>query len=106
MAIDINKLQSSANTQVRSQKTQNNVANSSPSTSNSAPKSADSVMITEQAQQLQGVQSQMSAMPDVDLNKVAEIKAAIAEGKYKVDAEKLAANISTFESELSQLHTE
>ncbi|MBT1443074.1 flagellar biosynthesis anti-sigma factor FlgM [Shewanella sp. JM162201] len=68
-----------------------------------APQKADSVMITSQAQQLQSVQSKLSSLPEVDQKKVAEIKQAIAEGRYKVDPEKLAANIARFEKEMQDL---
>ncbi|MCL2919705.1 flagellar biosynthesis anti-sigma factor FlgM [Shewanella litorisediminis] len=68
-----------------------------------APQKADSVMITSQAQQLQSVQSKLSSLPEVDQKKVAEIKQAIAEGRYKIDPEKLAANIASFEAELQEL---
>ena len=37
-------------------------------------------------------------------NKINEIKAAIAEGRYKIDPEKLASNIANFENELKDLN--
>lgn len=48
----------------------------------------------------------MASLPEVDQKKVAEIKQAIAEGRYKIDPEKLAANIASFEAELSDLNKE
>ena len=45
----------------------------------------------------------MASLPEVDQKKVAEIKQAISEGRYKVDPEKLAANIASFEAELGGL---
>lgn len=107
MAIDINKIQIPSNSRVQTTTTQKESAN----TASGAAKAqtagrADSVEITAQAQQLQGVQSQMASLPEIDDKKVAEIKSAIAEGRYKIDPEKLAANIGAFESELSQLNAE
>ena len=46
----------------------------------------------------------MASLPEIDQKKITEIKLAIAEGRYKVDPEKLAANISQFESELNELN--
>ncbi|MDF0532950.1 flagellar biosynthesis anti-sigma factor FlgM [Shewanella yunxiaonensis] len=63
----------------------------------------DSVVVSAQAQQLQGMQSKIASMPDVDMKKVAEIKQAISEGRYKVDPEKLANNIAQFESNMVDL---
>ncbi|MCF1426736.1 MAG: flagellar biosynthesis anti-sigma factor FlgM [Shewanella sp.] len=102
--MDINKLND-----VNSTRTQNAVGDT-----NQAPKSVDtqpaastdkpdSVSITAQAQQLQGAYSKMAVMPEVDAQKIAEIKQAIAEGHYKVDPEKLATNIAQFEQELQDL---
>ena len=62
------------------------------------------MVITAQAQQLQGAQTKMASLPEVDQKKVAEIKQAIAEGRYKIDPEKLAANIASFEAELNDLN--
>ncbi|MCH4293815.1 flagellar biosynthesis anti-sigma factor FlgM [Shewanella sp. 3B26] len=67
------------------------------------PQKADSFVITSQAQQLQSVQSKLASLPEVDQKKVAEIKQAIAEGRYKIDPEKLAANIARFEKEMQDL---
>jgi negative regulator of flagellin synthesis FlgM len=102
MAIDINKLNTST-TQLRSNRDMAAKASETaakPSTSNVK---TDSVSITSQAQQLQGAQAKMSSLPEVDQKKVAEIKLAISEGRYTVDPEKLAANIASFEAELSEL---
>lgn len=60
----------------------------------------DSVSITSEAQELQNVQTKMSNIPEVDTQKVEEIKLAIAEGRYKIDVEQLATNMAKFESEL------
>ncbi|WP_137226457.1 flagellar biosynthesis anti-sigma factor FlgM [Shewanella sp. MEBiC00475] len=104
MAIDI-KHNTANNTQMRTARDTQSAAQSK---TTAAPKSAapvktDSVSITSQAQQLQGAQTKMASLPEVDQKKVAEIKQAISEGRYKVDPEKLAANIASFEAELGSL---
>ncbi|KVW99935.1 flagellar biosynthesis anti-sigma factor FlgM [Shewanella frigidimarina] len=107
MAIDI-KHNTATNTQMR---TARDTQSATQSATNAAPKSAapvktDSVSITSQAQQLQSAQTKMASLPEVDQKKVAEIKQAISEGRYKVDPEKLAANIASFEAELGSLSSD
>ncbi|MCL1036472.1 flagellar biosynthesis anti-sigma factor FlgM [Shewanella corallii] len=105
MAIDINKLSGVNNTRSRTAVGESNQAPKSTDTQPAASgNKPDSVNITPQAQQLQGAHSKMASMPEVDVQKVAEIKQAIAEGRYKVDAEKLASNIAQFEQELQDLN--
>ena len=105
MAIDINKLNGVNSTRAR---TAVGDANQAPKSTENQPavsgNKPDSVSITPQAQQLQGAHSKMASMPEVDVQKVAEIKQAIAEGRYKVDPEKLAANIAQFEQEMQDLN--
>jgi negative regulator of flagellin synthesis FlgM len=57
----------------------------------------DSVSLTPQAQQLKSLQEKAQQQPAFDSKKVEELKKAISEGKYQVDAEKLAKNIAAFE---------
>ncbi|QIZ77256.1 flagellar biosynthesis anti-sigma factor FlgM [Ferrimonas lipolytica] len=71
-----------------------------------APKTTngDEVVLTDQAQQLKKAEASMDAASGIDMDKVTSVKAAIANGSYHVDPEKLAANISKFESELDGLN--
>ncbi|MGL4616301.1 MAG: flagellar biosynthesis anti-sigma factor FlgM [Shewanella sp.] len=111
MAIDI-KLNTGTTSQLRAGITkpnseQINSAQADQVTAKSTPpQKGDSVVITAQAQQLQGAQAKMASLPEVDLKKVAEIKQAIAEGRYKIDPEKLAVNIASFEAQLQDLDKE
>ncbi|AXQ15276.1 flagellar biosynthesis anti-sigma factor FlgM [Shewanella algae] len=103
MAMDIKQLQNQP--RVNTGSVHKNTAQSSQTAQQgAAPQKADSVVVSQQAQQLQGVQSKMVSLPEIDQKKITEIKLAIAEGRYKVDPEKLAANISQFESELNELN--
>lgn len=108
MAMDIKQLQNQP--RVNTGSVPKNTAQSSQTAQQgaapqgAAPQKADSVVVSQQAQQLQGVQSKMASLPEIDQKKITEIKLAIAEGRYKVDPEKLAANISQFESELNELN--
>ncbi|WP_133407583.1 flagellar biosynthesis anti-sigma factor FlgM [Parashewanella tropica] len=107
MPIDTNKLNHSLNNRVHVRKVavksenapQTHAANDAPH-----PVKGDSVELTSQAQQLQKMQTRLSLMSDVDHNKVSGIKQAISEGRYKIDADSLAKNIASFESELNALY--
>ncbi|MBB1268107.1 flagellar biosynthesis anti-sigma factor FlgM [Shewanella sp. SR44-3] len=101
MAIDINKLNTT--TPLRANRDMAAKANDTATKQSTSSVKTDSVSITSQAQQLQSAQAKMSSLPEIDQKKVAEIKLAITEGRYKVDPEKLAANIASFEAELSEL---
>ncbi|TMN41927.1 flagellar biosynthesis anti-sigma factor FlgM [Pseudoalteromonas sp. S2755] len=80
---------------------QRNDANSASVKSSATPKAAaDSVSLTPQAQQLKTVNEKAQQSSGFDDKKVEELKKAIAEGKYQVDAEKLAKNIAAFEFEI------
>ncbi|MFY8272939.1 flagellar biosynthesis anti-sigma factor FlgM [Pseudoalteromonas sp. SSDWG2] len=57
----------------------------------------DSVSLTPQARQMKSLQEKAERSSGFDEQKVAELKKAIAEGKYHVDSEKLAKNIAAFE---------
>jgi len=73
---------------------QANVANTT-----SAPRQ-DAVSLTQQAQQLNKLHRRAEQDTGVDADKVARIKKAIADGSYSVDAERLAAKIAHFESDM------
>ncbi|QSX39708.1 flagellar biosynthesis anti-sigma factor FlgM [Shewanella cyperi] len=111
MAMDIKQSNAANAARVRAsntpaQQVQQQSAKTEQTQGNGAAHKNDSVVITSQAQQLQGIQSRMAALPDVDQKKIAEIKQAIAEGRYKVDPEKLAANIARFEKDMQDLDSD
>ncbi|WP_220737901.1 flagellar biosynthesis anti-sigma factor FlgM [Shewanella sp. c952] len=107
MAMDIKQVNSAATARINTSNAgKGSAAQSAPAApaQTAAAQKADSVSITPQAQQLQNVQTKMADMPDIDQKKVDEIKAAIAEGRYKIDPDKLATNIANFENDLSDLN--
>lgn len=53
----------------------------------------DQVDISDRARQLQEARKQLAGLPEVDEQKVADVKAGLAKGTYKVDAERVAANM-------------
>lgn len=76
---------------------------------NSAPKpaaqeaparGADQVSFSSQARDLKNLENSVRRLPDVDQSRVARIKAALADGSYKIDNEKLAGKLLDFEEEI------
>ena len=65
-----------------------------------AKATSDSVSITPQAQQLNKLNEKAEQSSGIDHKKVNELKKAIANGEYKIDAEKLAENINKLEFKL------
>ena len=103
MAIDIKHVNPHANTRIGTGTSAKSAEAQTPAAPAPTTQKGDSVSITAQAQQIQNVQTKMADLPEIDQKKVDEIKAAIAEGRYKIDPEKLATNIATFENELKDL---
>jgi len=65
----------------------------------SAPAS-DKFSLTDDANQLQALQQMIADMPDVDKQRIAELRSAIENGEYQVDSQKLAQNMIDFEGQL------
>ncbi|MDA8141413.1 MAG: flagellar biosynthesis anti-sigma factor FlgM [Desulfobacteraceae bacterium] len=53
----------------------------------------DRVELSEQAREMQVARQAIQQMPDVDLEKVAKVKAQLKAGQYQVNAEKTAAQM-------------
>lgn len=61
---------------------------------------ADTVHISSQAIDLQGLEAHISSLPDVDNSRVTELRTRIANGQYQVEPARLAGKILGFESGL------
>lgn len=55
-----------------------------------AKSSADQVQLSQEAKKLGQLREKIESSPDVDMNKVNEIRRAIAEGKFHVNPERIA----------------
>lgn len=65
-------------------------------------RSADEVRLSEQARQLRSLEGRVNAQDAFDGERVEAIRTAIAEGRYHVDAERLAERFIELESSLNQ----
>jgi negative regulator of flagellin synthesis FlgM len=54
---------------------------------------SDTVSLTNAAEQIQSLQQVIADVPVVDSERVASLKAAIADGSYSIDADQLAQNL-------------
>jgi len=64
-----------------------------------ASQSGESVHFSNEAQQLQKISDTLRDQPAVDKARVAELKAAIADGSYKVDSNRVASKLLNFEAQ-------
>ncbi|APC19301.1 flagellar biosynthesis anti-sigma factor FlgM [Pseudomonas frederiksbergensis] len=107
MVIDFSRLNSSptlaSSTRTSANKETGDAGKSAPlSTSTeqvSATKSGESVHLSNEAQQLQKITDKLRDQPAVDNARVAELKAAIADGSYKVDSNRVASKLLNFEAQ-------
>ncbi len=57
------------------------------------PSNKDNVVLSSEAQGLVRLQAKISNLPDVNLDRVAAIKQAIAEGRFEINPERIAENM-------------
>ncbi len=61
--------------------------------------SSDTVHISSQAIDLQGLEAHISQLPDVDKVRVTELRTQIANGQYQINPDRIADKILGFEAE-------
>ncbi len=61
----------------------------------------DSVSLTDTAARLQKLENTISALPVVDAQRVEDIRSAIANGEYQIDAESIADKMLSFDRSLN-----
>ena len=60
----------------------------------------DTLNLTDQARQLQDLERTLASLPVVDEARVAELKEAVASGRYEVDADRVAEKLRLLERRL------
>ena len=71
-------------------------------TQTASSSSKDSVQLTPQALNLNKMQKQSSSEPQVNKQRIETLKAAILNGDYKINTERLAEKLSKFEGDFSK----
>lgn len=99
MAMNINNLPKTGQVNQQSQ-LQQKAAESSSNVAQERTARTDSVSLTPQAKHLGELQKKATDEPVMNQKKMDEIKKAIASGEYKVDPEKLAKNMMSYELDL------
>ncbi|MCJ8205645.1 flagellar biosynthesis anti-sigma factor FlgM [Pseudomonas sp. RGM2987] len=101
MVIDFNRLNSSSPLPGTTRTSASKETDKSAPLSTPAEKvsNGESVHLSTEAQQLQKVTDKLRDQPVVDKARVAELKAAIADGSYKVDSNRVASKLLNFEAQ-------
>ena len=71
-------------------------------TAQSAVPASDTVELTSSAKLLERLEKTLASLPAVDSNRVAEVKAAIENGEYEIDADAIADAMIRFERSLGE----
>lgn len=104
MAIDITGLNSAqpGGNRSRVNESQNNQSqatnNGSAAATPAAPASVDTVKLSDTARTLQSAEHDIQSQPEIDNDRVAALRAAIDDGSYQVDSEKVAGKMLQMDS--------
>ncbi|WP_299183699.1 flagellar biosynthesis anti-sigma factor FlgM [uncultured Neptuniibacter sp.] len=81
---------------------QNSAAKSGSSATSAQPPSSkgDTVKLSTAAQTLQNVETKLANTPDVDSERVEQLRQEIESGNYQINAERVASKMLNFESQL------
>lgn len=105
MANDISGINSSRSQQTGDRNVTNNKKESARSADHSAPgasSSRDKVSLTDTAERLKALEHQLAQQPEIDRNRVNDMQDAISSGKYKVDPERVADKMMSFEASFNK----
>lgn len=101
MSININRQTPQKNIVVEQNKTQKQ-QDVKQQTETASSSSKDSVQLTSQALSLSKMENQPSSEPQVNKKRIEALKAAILNGDYKINTERLAEKLSKFEGDFSK----
>lgn len=98
MAIELNGLSSNQTTAARNKASDQSGVNANKTgIASPAPVQTDTVRLSDAVQALQSANRQMDDSGDFDAGRVANIKAAIADGSYTINSERVADKMLQFE---------
>ncbi|KDE40431.1 MAG: flagellar biosynthesis anti-sigma factor FlgM [Nitrincola lacisaponensis] len=97
MAIELNGLSSNQTTATRGKPAEQSGVTAEKKGNAAAPVQADTVRLSDTVQALQAANRQSDQSSDFNADRVAEIKAAIAEGSYSINPERVADKMLQFE---------
>lgn len=103
MSLNISRQASNKTLVVENNKTQKqqDIKNQA-TTASSRSNNKDSVQLTSQALNLNKMQKQSVAEPEVNKKRIETLKAAILNGDYKINTERLAEKLGQFEGDFSK----
>lgn len=96
MAIDTtNGIRPGHNANTAAGRTQSTVTRTNVDTKSTtaSPAGRDDVVLSQEAQSLGRLEDKINALPEVNSERVAEIRQAIAEGRFQINAERIAENL-------------
>lgn len=103
MVIDFSRLNSSTavggTTRTASTKEASKTEAATPVSTADSVSSGEAVHLSSEAQQLKKISDSLRDQPAVNSARVAELKAAIADGSYKVDSNRVASKLLNFEAQ-------
>ncbi|MGY5449776.1 flagellar biosynthesis anti-sigma factor FlgM [Agarivorans sp. MS3-6] len=104
MALNINNLGGNRPSQLDTNRVNDKTTKESTEQRSTAGSTAaqDSVMLTNEAQQLNRIQQNLLNESDSRNSKLESIKQAVADGSYQVDANRVAQKMGDFESEFNK----
>lgn len=70
------------------------------SASQQGPAAVDAVSLTGEATRLKALEEKLLALPDTDTQRIESIRQAIADGRYRIDPQRIAERLLVFETML------
>ena len=106
MANDISGINSSRSQQTGGRSVENKKSDTSDSSSKPAVSTesagSDKVSLTDTAARLKALEQSLARQPDIDRERISDVQNAITKGKYKVDPERVADKMMSFEASFSK----
>lgn len=102
MAIDLSRLDGSSSSVQSTTRTSSPKSTSAVDSTASVSKTnatGEAVHLSDEAQKLQQITDNLRNQPSVNSARVAELKAAIADGSYQVDSARVASKLVNFEAQ-------